>query len=49
MHDKRADKKERTSSKKETFTCVCDSEWRGLHDNEWSDCLCTPEEEQGTK
>lgn len=49
MKDNKKGNKERTPSTNETFTCVCDMEWRGLHDNEWSDCLCTPEEEKRPK
>ncbi|MEN8258666.1 MAG: hypothetical protein ABFS09_12460 [Thermodesulfobacteriota bacterium] len=37
---KKIDKKD----KKVTYTCVCNMEWRGTHDNEWGDCVCYPEE-----
>lgn len=27
-----------------SHTCVCNSEWRGTHENQWGDCVCYRDE-----
>ena len=36
---------DKVKSKKVTYTCVCNMEWRGTHDNEWGDCICYSDDE----
>lgn len=36
---------EKGKDRKTTYTCVCSMEWRGMHDNEWGDCICYPDSE----
>ncbi len=48
-HQKEEVKKTEGKGKKETYTCVCNMEWRGTHDGEWGDCICCPEGEVEAK
>ncbi len=48
MENNKENKKEKVTNgkgKKVTYTCVCDNEWRGTHNNEWGDCVCYTEEQ----
>lgn len=40
-HSKEEVEKAQNKGQKDTETCVCNMEWRGTHDDEWGDCLCS--------